>query len=204
MAPPPCVSQQHHLAPMAAWFSSKGIPQRSLLPHVPLGHLSAGNSRLRPGVALQSIYSSSQPLCIPGALCSCPEYAGLHQGQPVWFSILTVIDQLLYFPAASNASPLSQTVAPMWGSDLCFSSLTLQVRVQSCSLSSFSLPSFVLPSFALIGIFLICVQGLLPTLGGVLRDLLHLKMYSWLHLWKEMYSTYTYSSAILCLLILVV
>ena len=55
MAPPPCVSQQYHLAPRAAQFSSKGIPQCSLLPHVPLGHLSTVNSRLHPGIALQSI-----------------------------------------------------------------------------------------------------------------------------------------------------
>ena len=55
----------------------------------------------------------------------------------------------------------------------------LWVQVQSCSLSSFSLPSFVLLSFTLIYLFLTCVQGLLPTLSVVLRDLLHLKVYSW-------------------------
>ena len=55
----------------------------------------------------------------------------------------------------------------------------LGVQVQSCPLSSFSLPSLVLPSFAFICIFLTYVQGLLPTLSVVLRDLLHLKVYSW-------------------------
>ena len=52
-------------------------------------------------------------------------------------SIQSVTDQLLHSPTASNAS-LSQTAAPMWGSDPCFSFLILQMQVQSCSLSSFS------------------------------------------------------------------
>ena len=45
--------------------------------------------------------------------------------------IQTVTYQLLHSLTASTASPLSQTIAPMWGSDPCFNSPTLQVQVQS-------------------------------------------------------------------------
>ena len=38
-----------------AWLSSKGISHSHLLPHAPLGHLATVNSRLLPGIALQSL-----------------------------------------------------------------------------------------------------------------------------------------------------
>ena len=59
--------------------------------------------------------------------------------------IQTVPDQLLHAPTASNAPPLSQTVALMWGSDPCFSTPTSPVQIQSYSLSCF-LPSFISPT----------------------------------------------------------
>ena len=44
MAPPPCMTQQHCLAAMAARLSSTGISHHSLLPHIPSIRLSAVNS----------------------------------------------------------------------------------------------------------------------------------------------------------------
>ena len=66
MAPPLHVTQQHHLASMAAWLSSTGISHHDLLPHIPSIHLSGVNSSPRPGIAPQSLSSSSQPPCLPG------------------------------------------------------------------------------------------------------------------------------------------
>ena len=77
----------------------------------------------------------------------------------------TVTEQLLHSSTTSNASPLFQTVALMWGSDSCFSFPTPQVQIQSFSLSSVFPPSFVLPSFARFYIFFSCGQVLLPNLG---------------------------------------
>ena len=59
---------------MAAWLSTTEIFHHNLLPHIPSIHLSAVNSSLCPGIAPQSINSSSQPLCLPGDLHPCPGY----------------------------------------------------------------------------------------------------------------------------------
>ena len=75
-----------------AWLSSIALlpwlpsspPQafshHSLLPHIPMIHLSAVNSSPRPGIAPQSLISSSQPLPLPGDPRSCPTYVWLWQG----------------------------------------------------------------------------------------------------------------------------
>ena len=68
------MTQQYRLASMAARLSSTGISHHNLLPHIPSIHLSAVNSSLCPGIAPQSLNSSSQPLCLPGDLHPCPGY----------------------------------------------------------------------------------------------------------------------------------
>ena len=73
----------------------------------------------------QSLYSSFPPLCLLGDPHSCLGYIWLWQGLSVWFSFHSDCHR----SAASlfnslKCSPLSQTVAPMWGSDPCFSFLT--------------------------------------------------------------------------------
>ena len=96
-------------------------------------------------------------------------------------SIQTVTDQLLYSPTVSNASPLSQTVTPIWGSDPCFGFPTAQVQQgQSCSPSLlFFSPrlSYQVLRGSMYSFLVIRVSCLLS--AGVLQDLLHLKMYSW-------------------------
>ena len=59
------VTQQYRLASMAAWLSSSGV-SHNLLPHIPLIHLSTINNSLCPGIAPQSLNSSSQPLGLLG------------------------------------------------------------------------------------------------------------------------------------------
>ena len=70
-------TQQHHLASMATWLSSTGISHHDLLPHIPSIHLFGVNSSPRPGIAPQSLNSSSQPLRLPGDQRSCPGYIWL-------------------------------------------------------------------------------------------------------------------------------
>ena len=74
------VTQQYHLASMAAQFSSIGTSHHNLLPHAPSIRLSTVNSSPCPGMAPQSLNSSSQLLCLPGDLHPCPGYVGLGQG----------------------------------------------------------------------------------------------------------------------------
>ena len=77
MSPPP---MHYHLASMAAQLSSKGIPHHNLFPHIPSIHLYAVHSSSPPGIAPQSLNSSSQLLCFPGDLHPCPGYVWLWQG----------------------------------------------------------------------------------------------------------------------------
>ena len=124
------LTQQYHLASMAAWLSATGISHHNLLPHIPLIHLSAVNSSPHPGIAPQSLNSNSLPLHLPGGQCSCLGYVWLWQG---------LSDSLFHLGchrsaislSALNVSPLTQTIAPMWGSDPCFRSPTRQGWVQS-------------------------------------------------------------------------
>ena len=74
------VTQQYHLAFMAARPSSSGISHYSLLPHIPSICLSAVKSSPCSGIAPQSLNSISQPLCLPGDWRPCPGYVWLWQG----------------------------------------------------------------------------------------------------------------------------
>ena len=62
------------MLPWLLGFPPQGFPTTISFPHILTIHLSAANSNLCPGVAPQSLNSSSQPLCLPGDQCSCPGY----------------------------------------------------------------------------------------------------------------------------------
>ena len=132
-------------------ISSKGIPCSTLLPHILLGHLPAVKSHPCPGFSLQSLCPSFQPLCVLGDLHPCLQYVGLQYRLSMCgsHSIQTITDQLLHFLVLSNASPLSQTIALMWGilPPLQFLHSPEAGPVHTFSYS-FSLPSFILLSFA--------------------------------------------------------
>ena len=106
------------LAFTAAQLSSTGIFHDSLLLHSPSIHLSTVNSRSLPRIAPQSVNSSSQPLHLPGDLLY------MSVARTVWFSFHLGYHRSAVSLSALNVSPLTQTVAPMWGSDPCFSSPT--------------------------------------------------------------------------------
>ena len=77
---PLCVTQQYCLASMAAWLSSTGVSHHNLLPHIPSTSLSTINGSPHPGIAPESLNSSSQLLCLPGDLHPCLGYVWLWQG----------------------------------------------------------------------------------------------------------------------------
>ena len=129
MAPPTSMTQQCCLASMAAWFSSTSISHHNLLPDITSIHLSTVNSSPRPGIAPQSLNSSSQLVPLPGNPHSCLRYVWLWQGVSVLipFRLLQISCSL----SALNVSPLTQTVALTWGLGPCFSSLICRGQVQS-------------------------------------------------------------------------
>ena len=85
------------------------------------------------GIAPQSLNSSSQPLRSPGDLLPCLGYVWLQQGLSDSHS--TGVNENSHRSAVSlpalDVSPLTQTIALMWGSDPCFSSPTRQGHLQS-------------------------------------------------------------------------
>ena len=168
------MTQQYHLASMAAWLSATGISHHDLLLHIPLIHLFAVNSSPHPGIAPQSLNSNSLPLHLPGGQRSCPGYVWLWQG---------LSDSLFHLDchrsavslSALNISPLTQTIAPMWGSE--FSHLPRAGPVLLTLLFFPLVPSSYLVLHGSIYSFLL-VRYSCPLSVGVLHALLCLKVYS--------------------------
>ena len=149
------MTQQYHLASMAAGLSSTGFSHHSLLPHIPSIHLSAVNSSPHL-IAPQSLNSSSWPLHSPGDLLPCLGNVWLQQGLSDSHS--TGVNENRHRSAVSlpalDVSPLTQTVALMWGSDPCFSSPKRQGHTSSPTNTPVYPPSsFLLLSFAWFYIF---------------------------------------------------
>ena len=98
----------------------------------------------------------------------------------VWFSFHLGFHRSAVSLSVLNVSPLTQTLALMWGSDPCFSSPTHQGLVQSYWHSWF--PPLVPSSY-----WVLCasiysfplVRHSCPFSAGVLHALLCLKVYSW-------------------------
>ena len=84
---PLCMIQQYLLASKSAQLSSTGISPHDLLPHIPSIHLYSLSSSPHPGIAPQSLNSSSQLLYLPGDLCPCLRYVWLQQGLSASHSI---------------------------------------------------------------------------------------------------------------------
>ena len=74
------MTQQYCLVSMVAGLSSTGLSHHNLLPHLPSIFLSAINSSPCPGIAPQSLNSSSQLLDLPGDPHPCLGFVSLRQG----------------------------------------------------------------------------------------------------------------------------
>ena len=85
--------------------------------HIPSGHLQQSPAALTLGL----LFNPNGPApsdCTYGGTLSWTGRA------VVLCSIQNVTDQLIHSPTASNASSLSQTIAPVWESHPCFSSFS--------------------------------------------------------------------------------
>ena len=108
---------------MAAWLSSTSISHHNLLPHIPSIHLSAVNTSPRPGIASQSLNSSSQLLHLPGDPNSCRSVYGCSKDCLILIPF-RLLPQISYFTLSLKCFS-SDSVALLWGSDPCFRSLVL-------------------------------------------------------------------------------
>ena len=136
--------------------------------------ISPVNSRPHPGIAPQSTNSSSQLLHLEGDLCLC-----LAMARTVWFSFHLGCHRSAVSLSTLNVSPLTQTIATMWGSDACSSFPTCWVQIQSYQHSHFPPSSFILLSFAWVYTSPPQVRYSCLLSAGVLHALLCLKVYSW-------------------------
>ena len=115
----------------------------------------------------------------------------------VWFSFHLGCHRSAVSRSALNVSRLTQTIAPLWRSDPCFSSPTGRGPVQSYKHSCFSPSSFILPSFAWFYIFFSTIQLLLSALSWCSARTSVAEGVFLMYSWREMYSTSTYFSVIL-------
>ena len=115
------VTQPYHLASMAAWLSSTGISQHSLLPHIPSIHLSAVNSSPCPRIAPHSLNSSSQPLHRLGYACC---------GKGCLILIPFRLPQMSCFALSHKCFSSDSGSCPNVGIGPCFNSPTPRGQVQ--------------------------------------------------------------------------
>ena len=121
--------------PTSAWLSSIALLQ--WLPSFPPQEFPTPVSSL---TSLQSLPSQQQPSpwdysTIPKFQfpATVPSRVCMAAARTVWFSFLLGCHRSAVSLSALNVSPLTQTIAPMWGLPLCFSSSTCQGQVQSSS-----------------------------------------------------------------------
>ena len=117
------VTQQYRLAPMAAQLSSIGISHHNHLLHIPRIHLSASTAALAGDCS--TVTTLQLPAAAPSGVC-------MAVARTVGLSFHLGCHRSAVSLSALNVSPLTQTVASVWGSDPCFSSPTFRGQVQSC------------------------------------------------------------------------
>ena len=114
----------------------------------------------------------------------------------VWFSFHLGYHRSAVSLSALNVSPLTQTIALLWWSDPCFSSPPTEGRPSPTNTPVF--PPSSLSYWVLCGSMYSfpLLRSSCPLSAGVLHALLSEGVFL-MYLWREMYSTSTYSSAIL-------
>ena len=170
------MTQQYRLAFMASWFSPTGISHHNLLPHIPSICLSAIIISLHLGKAPQSLNSSTQPL----------HHLGMYGcGKDCLILIPFRLPQISCFTLSLKYISSDSDNCPSVG------------RSSPTNTPIFPSSSFVLPSFEWLYIFFSAGQVLLSALSWCSSCTFVSKGVFLMYPWREMYSTSTYSSAIL-------
>ena len=127
---PPCMTQQNRLASMAAQhFLHRHFPPQSPPSH-PLD-LSLHSQQQPSPWDCSTIPKLQIPAAVPSRGPASLSKVCMTAVRTVWFSFHLGCRRSAVSPSALNASPLTQTIAAMWGLDPCFSSPTHKRQVQS-------------------------------------------------------------------------
>ena len=194
------MTQQYCLASMAAWLSSTDISHHNLFPHTTLICLSAVNSSPYPGIAPQSLNSSSQSLHLPGDWC--PFWGMYGCSKDCMILIPFRLPQIAVSLEALNVSPLTQTIAPMCGARTASVPPPTKGRSSPTNNCVFCPSSFILLSFAWFYILFSTGQLLLSTVSWCSAYTSVSEGVFLMYPLREMYSTPNYSSTILFSLIM--
>ena len=186
------MTQQYHLAFMAAWLSSTGISHHNLFLPLPSICLSTVNSSPHAEITLCS--PNSQLLCLPGDLRPCPGM--FHSSKDCLILIPFRLPQISSFTLSLKCFSSD--------SDNCPNVVRLllqfphQLRAGPVLLTRlFFTSSFILLSFAWFYIFFSAGQVLLSGLSWCSACTSVSEGVFLMHPWREMYSTFTYSSTIM-------
>ena len=123
MAPPP----MHDSAVSLCFHACPAFLHRHFPPQSPSSHpsdLSLCSQQQPSSWDCATIPKLQVPATAPSRVC-------MAAAKTVWFSFHLGCHRSAVSLSAWNVSPLTQQVAPMWGSDPCFSSPTLRGQVQS-------------------------------------------------------------------------
>ena len=195
MAPPPRMTQQYRLASTAAWLSSTGLSHHNLLPHIPSTRPS---SQQQPSAwGCSTIPKHQLPAAAPSSWFESLSGECMAVARTVWFSFHLGCHRSAVSLSALNGSPLTQTIAPTWGSDSCFSSPTAEGRSSPTNTPVFPPSSSILLGFAWVYIFFSTGRVLLSALSWYSACTSVSEGVFLMYPWGEMYTTSTYSSAIL-------
>ena len=190
-----------------AWLSSiallpwlPGFPPQAF-PTTTLICLSAVNSSPYPGIAPQSLNSSSQSLHLPGDWC--PFWGMYGCSKDCMILIPFRLPQIAVSLEALNVSPLTQTIAPMCGARTP-ASVPPPTKGRSSPTNNcvFCPSSFILLSFAWFYILFSTGQLLLSTVSWCSAYTSVSEGVFLMYPLREMYSTPNYSSTILFSLIM--
>ena len=181
---------------MAAWLSSAGISHLDLLPHIPSISLSTVSSSPHPGIAPQSL--NSPPSCCPFQETCIPAQSMYGCGKDCLILIPFRLPQISYFTLSLKCFSSDSDSCPRCG-DQTPASVPPPTKGRSSPTNTPVFPpsSFVLPSFAWVYIFFSIGQVLLSALSWCSARTSVSEGAFLMYLHREVYSTSTYSSAIL-------
>ena len=158
------MTQQYRLASMAAWLPSTGISHGNLHPHIPSIHPSTAKHQPSPWdcstipkLQFPAAAPSRRPIFLSGVRMAA--------ARTVSFSFhLGCHSSAVSLSALNVSPPLTQTIAPMWGSDPASVPPPAEGRSSPTNTPVFPPSSFILPSFAWFYIFYSAGQLLLSQL----------------------------------------
>ena len=193
---PLCVTPQYHLASWLPGFPPLAFPTTvssltspgSISPQSTAAMGLPWDCPTIPKLQLPAAAASRGPASVSGVCMAAV--------RTVWFSFHLGCHRSPVSVSALNVSPLTQTIAAMWGSDPCFSSPTPGGRSSPTHTPAFPPSSFVLPSFTWVYIFFSSGQMLLSALSWCSACTLMSEGVFLMYPWREMYSTSTYFFAI--------